>query len=157
VKLMSDVDAYFEGIVRPTVEEFAKAPASRRRAFLACVTLFHTVDYLAARPKSPNKRELRRRFRANKYFAIVDRVAHAFKHVQTGDDNSPSNKHLSAHAVFSRPPCFAGVMVAGLSYLNDTRGGVEIWNEREFDLLYVIKQASEFLCGEIERTKQLRR
>jgi hypothetical protein len=69
--------------------------------------------------------------------------------MNTGDERSPDNKPLHVRAVFSRPPSFSGVMVAGLSYLNDKRGGVEIWNERGKDLLGVVKRAVEFIVAKI--------
>jgi hypothetical protein len=72
-------------------------------------------------------------------------VAHAFKHITTGDERSPDNKPLHVRAVFSRPPSFAGVMVAGLSHLGDKVGGVEIWNERGRDLLGFVKRAVAFI------------
>jgi hypothetical protein len=131
---MKDAQTYVEEIVLPTIREFEREPASRRRAFLACVALFHTVDYLAAEPSSLSKGNLRKQFRTESAdFVIVDRVAHAFKHMNTGDELSPDNKPLHVRAVFSRPPSFSGVMVAGLSYLGDKVGGVEIWNERGRD------------------------
>jgi hypothetical protein len=148
--MTSDAEVYLDDLATPTIVDFEKAPASRQRAFLACVALFHAVDYLAKRPGSPNKRILRKQFREGSAdFAIVDRVAHAFKHVKAGNSQSSDNKPLHVRAVFSRPPAFAGVMVAGLSYLGDLRGGVEIWNERGSDLLGVVKRASAFIRAKL--------
>jgi hypothetical protein len=77
----ADVQAYIDEIVKPTIDDLERSPTSRRPTFLACVALFHTVDYLASRPGSPNKENLRNQFRQeNQDFAVVDRVAHAFKH-----------------------------------------------------------------------------
>ena len=147
---MTEAQAYFNEFVIPTVRDFENAPASRRRAFLACVAVFHTVDYLAAQPGSPKKRNFRSQLRKeNADFVIVDRVAHAFKHMRSGHEGSQDNEPLHVQAVFSRPPSFAGVMVVGISYLGDTRGGVEIWNERGRDLLGVVKRATEFIRTKI--------
>jgi hypothetical protein len=82
-------------------------------------------------------------------FAIIDRVAHAFKHLKTGHESSKDNKPLHVDAVFSRPRAYTGEMVPGLSYLGDTVGGVEIWNERGRDLLGVVKRALEFLLTKV--------
>jgi hypothetical protein len=60
---MKDAQTYVEEIVHPTIREFEREPASRRRAFLACVALFNTVDYLAAEPSSKSKGNLRKQFR----------------------------------------------------------------------------------------------
>lgn len=145
---MTDARTYFDDIVIPTIKDFENERASVRRAFLACVALFHTVDYLAAQPRSLNKGNLRREFRnESAEFAIVDRVAHAFKHLEAGCEAAPDNKPLHVRAVFSRPPSFVGVMVIGLSYLGDTRGGVEIWNERGSDLLHVVRGAVRVRLG----------
>jgi hypothetical protein len=43
-------------------------------------------------------------------FAIVDRVANAFKHVETGHPDAPQNQPLTVTSVFERPPGMAGVM-----------------------------------------------
>ena len=136
---MRDAQTYLEGIVVPTIEDFEKEPASVRRAFLACVALFHTIDYLAAEGRSSNRQNLRSQLRKESAdFLIVDRVAHAFKHMKSGHERSDINRPLHAWEIFSRPPAFAGVMVAGLSYVGDLTGGVEIWNENGTDLLGVV-------------------
>ena len=146
----ADVQAYINEIVKPTIDDLERSPTSRRLTFLACVAPFHTVDYLAARAGSTNKENLRNQFRQeNQDFAIVDRVAHAFKHKEAGHEASRENKPLHSQEVFSRPPAFAGVMQAGLSYCGDTVGGVEIWNERGRDLLGVVRRAFEFLHTKI--------
>jgi hypothetical protein len=44
---MEELTKYLDEIAEPTVAEFEKNPTSVRHAFLACVALFHTVDYLA--------------------------------------------------------------------------------------------------------------
>jgi hypothetical protein len=147
---MTDAQKHFDEFVIPTVRDFEKAPASRRHAFLACVAVFHAVDYLAAQPGSPKKQNLRNQLRTeNADFVIVDRVAHAFKHMKSGHEGSNQNKPLHVQAVFFRPPSFLGVMVLGISYLGDTRGGVEIWNERGRDLVGVVKRAAEFIRTKI--------
>jgi hypothetical protein len=143
---MTDAQAYLDEIVGPTIEDFRKEPTSRRRAFLACVALFHTVDYLAAQRGSPNSKNLRKQLRkGNPDFAIVDRMAHAFKHSKSGSAASPDNKPLRAQEVFSRPPAFWGVAQWDISRWGDTVGGVEIENERELDLLDLVDRAFEFV------------
>jgi hypothetical protein len=140
-----DAVLYMAEMVDPTIEEFAKNPASRRHAFIACLVTFHCIDYLA-HPRKPGN--IRRRFRRESAeFAIVDRVAHAFKHVESGNERSPDNRLLKARAVFARPPGRAGVGQAGISRSGDPDGGVEIWGGNASDLLYVVKKAAEFLRG----------
>src|SRR5258708_36564495 len=78
---MEDLDRYLNEIVDPTVAEFEQHPASVRHAFITCVVVFHAVDYRAHPELS---RGLRQKYRKkSEAFAIVDMVAHAFKHVQT--------------------------------------------------------------------------
>jgi hypothetical protein len=72
-----DIDRYFEQIVDPTIKDFEANPTSVRHAFLAAVAVFHTIDYAGLR-------RLRKKFRQNPDFATVDRIANAFKHVETG-------------------------------------------------------------------------
>ena len=79
---MEDMERYLNEIVEPTIEDFEKNRTSVRHAFLACVTTFHAIDYLAYPRKA---RLLREKFRKNVDFATVDRVAHAFKHVVAGN------------------------------------------------------------------------
>jgi hypothetical protein len=69
---MQDAVTYFLEVVEPTLAEFEQNPKSRRHCFLAFVTIFHTVDYLAY-PKKPQT--IRRAFyKASSDFAISDRV-----------------------------------------------------------------------------------
>ena len=79
---------------------FDANPTSVRHAFLACVATFHGVrDYLA-HPKKP--RLLRQRFREKSpAFALIDHVAHAFKHVTAGSRVAPE---LTAEEVIPGHP-----------------------------------------------------
>ncbi len=87
---MEDLARYLDEIVAPTIEDFERNPASVRHAFLACVATFHAVDYRAFPRRSQG---LRQKYRARSpEFAIVDKVAHAFKHVITGERNNPDLK-----------------------------------------------------------------
>jgi hypothetical protein len=79
---LEGMERYLDEIVDPIVKEFSEHPDSRRHAFIACVAVFHSIDYLAYPRKS---RTLRQDFRkASPSFQIVDEIAHAFKHVDTG-------------------------------------------------------------------------
>jgi hypothetical protein len=137
---MEDLARYLSEIVDPTVKDFERDPTSVRHAFLACVAVFHSVDYLAF-PRS--SRGVRQEFNnQSQEFAVVDRVAHAFKHVSTG---RPSER-FKASDVISRPP--AAWDVAGawdLSRWDDSVGGVTLDSDRSVDLLEVIRDAVTFL------------
>jgi hypothetical protein len=140
---MEDLERYLDEIVDPTIAEFASHPTSRRNAFLACVTTCHAVDYLAYRRKSPS--QMRQVFcRQPSDFDLVDRVAHAFKHVMSGHPNSPEKPPLGAEEVIPRPPAFWGVAIWGLSRWRDQAGGVTLEYDHDVDLLDTVKRAAQF-------------
>jgi hypothetical protein len=138
-----DAESYMREIVDPTINDFEANPRSRRHAFVACLVTCHCADYLALPRKAQQLRnELKKQSMA---FSMIDRVAHAFKHVQSGHVNSPQDKPLNVTAVFERPPALAGVAQCGLSRCGDPVGGVEVWGEDTPDLLHAVKKAAEFL------------
>jgi hypothetical protein len=138
-----DAPTYLGQIVDPTIADFEKYPHSRRHAFLACLVTFHTLDYIE-HPK--NKENRRNDFRKkSNAFAIVDRVAHAIKHIKSGNDKNKHNRSLLVDHVYSRPPAVAGGMQCGVSRLGDRIGGVALWGEDNSDLLPAVREAVEFL------------
>src|ERR1051325_9154396 len=140
---MEDLERYLDEYVEPTIEDFQKNPTSRRHAFLACVALFHSIDYLAFPRRS---RTIRQQFRSDcADFALIDRVAHAFKHVIAGN----SDQKLTATEVISRPPAFYGTAVFDLSRWDDQTGGVTLNSDRDIDLLEAIRGATNFLRNQI--------
>jgi hypothetical protein len=149
----ADAELYMNEIVDPTIRDFEmNHPASRRHAFIACLVTFHCVDYLAY-PKKPGN--MRDRFRKRSPdFAIVDRVAHVFKHIETGHPDAPQNQPLTVASVFERPPGMAGVMQAGLSYVGDEVGSVEIRGEDRPYVLHAVKRAAEFLRSKIREAHE---
>ena len=138
-----DLRAYLLEVVRPTIAEFEANPTSRRHAFIACVVTYHCVDYLAYPDKPQNRLASFRE--ACPGFEVVDRVAHAFKHVKTGHSENPHRQPLASGDVISRPPAVWGEAVWDLSRWDDETGGVTIDGERELDLLVAIREAVEFL------------
>jgi hypothetical protein len=141
---MKDLERYLEEIVEPTVSEFDKNPDSVRLAFLACVAVFHSIDYLAhPRPS----RGLRQRFRKKcSEFEIVDSVAHAFKHVVSGN---PRGEHLKSTDVVARPPAaydFLGEYTHfSIGRIEDYVGGVTLDTNREVNVLQSVKAVVAFL------------
>jgi hypothetical protein len=102
---------------------------------------FHTLDYIE-HPK--NKGNRRNDFRKeSNAFAIVDRVAHAIKHIESGNDKN--NRSLLVDHVYSRPPAVAGGMQCGISRCGDRFGGVALWGEDNSDLLPAVREAVVFL------------
>jgi hypothetical protein len=135
---MEDLVRYLDEIVDPTVKDLEAEPTSLRKTFLACVAVFHAVDYLAY-PR--NSRELRNLWREQSpAFAVVDKVAHAFKHVVTGRPQKPN--HLKAADVVSRPLAFYEVAAYGFSPYS---GGVTLADDPTVDVLDSIRRAVAFL------------
>jgi len=153
---MDDFVRYLDEIVDPTVADFEAKPASVRHAFLTCVAVFHAIDYLAY----PNpSRGLRNQYKAkSRAFALVDRVAHAFKHVET-NPRQPTN--LIASSVIARPPAVMGVMEYGLSITGDIAGAVTLKEDPSISVLDAVKEAVKFLKEqtrvEINSSKRSRR
>jgi hypothetical protein len=144
---VEDYMRYLEEIVEPTVKEFEENPTSVRRAFLACVAVFHAVDYLAYQKTS--KANLRGKLRSQSPdFAIVDKVAHAFKHVVAGDPNNPN---LKANEVISRP---GGLSTDGVSFFSVVKGGVVLSNDPNVVVLDTVKRAVDFLRKQAETNNQ---
>lgn len=132
-----DAATYLATIVEPTIAEFEAEPTSVRRAFLACVVTFHTIDRLAWPKRS---RGLRAKLReTSRDFAVVDDVAHAMKHV-VARKGAPSGS-LQDQSIIARPPARWNEAVWDLSRWDDATGGVTLSDRRGIDLLAVIEGA----------------
>ncbi len=87
VNEVSELGEYLRQIVEPTVEDFKRNPTSARHAYLACVATYHAIDRVAY-PKSVGN--LRKEWgKQSLAFAMVDLVAHQFKHVRSNDEKAP--------------------------------------------------------------------
>jgi hypothetical protein len=114
-----ETERYFEQIVDPTIADFEANPTSVRHAFMAAVVVFHAIDYLDAN-------SARKKFREdNADFALIDRIGHAFKHMQTGHPADPNLQPLSAEGVITRPP--AEWDSAGTCLLGTIRSAASHW------------------------------
>jgi len=138
---MEDLRRYLDEFVEPTIADLEKNPASVRLAFLACVATFHSVDYLA-HPRSP--RGMRQQWkRASRAFKIVDDVAHAFKHVKSGNRARPN---LRAKEVVSRQGAFqVGAFQANAFDV----GGVTLENDASVNILATVKEAAAFVRDQL--------
>jgi hypothetical protein len=138
-----DAKDYMDQIVDPTIADFEANPTSRHCAFLACVAAFHTVDYIAQPGPSKNMRQT---FRNNTDFAAVDRVAHAFKHVETSGSPRAVPPQMKADDAIERPPALWVVGVYDVSRYDDATGGVQAPTAiTPDDLLVVVMRAAAFL------------
>jgi hypothetical protein len=133
-----DAKTYIDEIVEPTIREYEADPTCRRRAFLACVAAYHTIDYMG-------KKSLRQQFRREcDDFRIVDKIAHAFKHVETD-----GQRRIAVRDIVTRPPAMLGVMAIGLSRIGDYVGGVTLRNDVAVDVLASLRNCMAFLRGKI--------
>lgn len=139
---MRDLERYLRDVVHPTIKDLEAEPTSVRLTFLACVAVFHGVDYLS-HPRRPGNR--RNQFRKQSpAFDMVDRVAHAFKHVE-----SDGEIKVRAIDVVSRPPALAGRAKMGTTLCGDAAGGVTLWNDRDVNMMQVLRDAVAFLESQI--------
>jgi len=139
-----DVEQYIENIVKPTIEDFERNPTSVRHAFLACVATFHCIDYIHGDKSTQYLRDAFRQKSAE--FALIDRIAHAFKHAKTGHKENKYIKPLDAKSVISRPPELWGTAIFGLSCWGDSEGGVTVKDEIETDVIHALKLAIHFIA-----------
>jgi hypothetical protein len=140
---MEDLRRYLNDFVEPTIADFEVNPASVRHAFMACIVTFHSVDYLA-HPKA--SRPLRQQWNEESpAFAIVDDVAHAFKHVKAGN---PANPDLRAREVVAKRGAFSPGFSAGFDV-----GMVTLENDPTTNVLAVVKEASDFIRAQLEAAR----
>jgi hypothetical protein len=139
---MEDLRQYLKDFVEPTIAEFEANPASVRHAFIACVITFHSADYLAYPQTS---RILRQEWnQQSRAFAIVDDIAHAFKHVKTGN---PANPDLRAAEVVAMPGAFD---VAAFDAAAFDTGSVTLENQPGVNVLAIVKEAAKFVRMKLE-------
>jgi hypothetical protein len=88
---MNTLARYLEIIVDPTFDDFYKDRSSLRLAYLSCVAIFHAVDR-AAEESGTRSAKLRQEWsQESMEFAMVDMIAHHFKHVKSNDERIPPN------------------------------------------------------------------
>jgi hypothetical protein len=139
---MEDLRQYLTDFVEPAIADFERNPASVRHAFMACVVTFHAVDYLAhPRRPAPLRQEWNRLSRA---FAIVDDVAHAFKHMKAGN---PANPDLRAKQVVAMPGGFHAAAFDGRAF---DVGSVTLENEPDVNVLAVVQEAAAFIRAQLD-------
>jgi len=93
-KKKMDLDEYINRIVDPTFLDFQKNPSSGRHAFLACIVVYHSVDYASFPNKTKEITESWSKYSIE--FVIVDMIANHIKHVKSkieklNDKNNISN------------------------------------------------------------------
>lgn len=138
---MEDLRRYLNDFVEPAIADFERNPGSIRHAFMACVVTFHAVDYRAhPRRPAPLRQEWNKLSRA---FAIVDDVAHAFKHVKTGNPASPD---LQADQVIAMSGAFDAAVFDASAFDVES---VTLDNDPSVNILTVVKDAAAFMRAQL--------
>jgi hypothetical protein len=135
-------------IVLPTFHEYEEATYCRRRAYLACIVVFHLADYLKKAGANDPAGMMRRQ--CLKGWQIVHAVATGAKHWDNLDNPNPLK--FSAGTDDYRPPGVVGEMECGWSELGEEFGSIVIptlndgFGENVLDALKIVIQhyQSEF-------------
>ena len=144
-----DAERYLEEIVAPTIADFKANPTSLRHAFLAAVATYHALDYMYL--EKGDKGNKRKEFRdTSPAFGLIDRVAHAYKHVKAGNENDPNNRPLKVGSVIRRPKASIEEFQIGISRIGDSIGGVTLGEYPAVDLLQALNDAVQFLVSNLE-------
>ena len=131
---MDALNRYLKLKVEPTVDEFKRNPTSIRHAYLACVATYHAIDRIAYPGPRGNLRKAWRK--ASMEFALVDIVAHDFKHVKSTQHRAVPGAIPISLALYAR----IGSMGFNTHMLNDTG---EVNSLRH--LVFVVQEAVKFL------------
>lgn len=89
---MNTLKRYLELIVDPTFDDFHANRGSVRRAFLACVAVYHAVDRVAESEGKTTAHVRQIWGKESLEFKLVDVIAHHFKHVKSNDEKIPSSR-----------------------------------------------------------------
>lgn len=113
---------YLEEILLPTLKEYEEDVSSRRKAYLACIVMYHLSDYLKKAGAEDPPRSMRGQ--CSVAWNVVHAVAIGAKHRDNTDNKNPIKFTAGSDAF--RPPAVAGAMICGWSQLGDVDGGLEI-------------------------------
>jgi hypothetical protein len=112
---------FMNEIVVPTLSELRDERRSRRRAYLACIAVFHLKDHLKNASESGVEKAMR--VVCGVAFDVVRGVCNGTKHVET------DGSHVVAFRAgddTDRPPARLGELVLDVSYFDDTVGGRDV-------------------------------
>ncbi len=121
---------YMDEIVIPTLREFRDERRSRRRAYLACIAVFHVKDHL----KKAGEKDVEKTMSATcgVAFDVVRGVCNGTKHVGTDE------RHVVAFRAgddSDRPPAILGELVLDVSRFDDAHGGRDVRHgDERFDV-----------------------
>jgi hypothetical protein len=146
---MEDLERYLKDVVQPTVQEYRAEPGSSRRAQLACLVLFHSVDYLAyPNPASKLRTEWRKR---SEDFKIIDDIAHAFKHYQS----TTSRRRTKTTDISMRSNGAIGTIAFNTYPFDSSSSTVVVATYKNLDLLKSVLQTERFLVEQVQGARTL--
>ncbi|HCL65149.1 MAG TPA: hypothetical protein DIC56_09980 [Rhizobium sp.] len=127
---------YMKEILLPTLSEYEEDTQSRRRAYLACIVVYHLSDYLKkAGADNPAKKMCNQCTTA---WNVVHAVAIGAKHRDNAENKNPLKFTAGSDAY--RPPARAGLLECGWSILGDHEGSIVI-DASEDNLMADVLQA----------------
>ncbi|MBS0985771.1 hypothetical protein [Acetobacter thailandicus] len=129
-------DQYLEKIVIPTVNDFFKQQSSERLCFLACVVLYHCVDYAADNVQTTPKTITDRWAKESIEFALVDAVANHLKHVK-----SRSQRQTEAGKVTGGIPIYRAV------FSPDENGDLRF---SLHNMYFIVRDCLRFICSQTD-------
>ena len=141
---------YFDTVVKPTVEEFLKQQNDLRRARLACIVLYHTLDYIKYVPK------IDIRYITNDTdFIYVRDVCNATKHFKL-KRNKVSRKINSTEQIKYHPHTGGGLFTApfGGATFNNSGIYVETNDHKDVCIMYSVSKIMKILEKEISTFRE---
>ena len=108
-------------IVVPTLGEFRDERRSRRRAYLACIAVFHLRDHLKKAGEMGIENAMRGA--CGTAFDVVRSICNGSKHVETDGRHAIA---FRAGTDSDRPPAVWGEAMWGVSRWGDADGGREV-------------------------------
>jgi hypothetical protein len=108
-------------IVVPTLRDLRDDRRSRRRAYLACIAVFHLKDHLKKAGEA--RIEDAMRTECGVAFDVVRGVCNGTKHVETDGTHAIA---FRGGADTDRPPAIFGVAIFDVSRFDDAVGGREV-------------------------------
>ncbi|MFO1173211.1 MAG: hypothetical protein U1E49_19870 [Hyphomicrobiaceae bacterium] len=131
---------YFNEIALPTVQEFKKDRQSRRHAYLACIAVFHVMNYLAEARSEKKAKTVQDIVKADlgESFHVVRVVCNSAKHLRLDDKHEIE---FRSGDDWSRPAARAGQAIAGLSRIGDQNGDREFqFKNRRYGIYACIRR-----------------
>mgnify|MGYP001807660305 CR=1 FL=1 len=125
---VSSIYRHLDLIVEPTIADLQKDQLSVRKTFTACLVTFHAIDRFAEKPGN-----LRKEWRdQSQAFALIDLIAHTFKHVDAEGGKEPKPGRIPWKAAMP------GAMGLNTHALNESGPDVR-------QIFFLVNEAAKFI------------